>query len=296
MTMSPPIWPFGSLYNPHRISSSFNNTNQANQNYDPRPHVNIAIINSMFSALLDTGASVCLIDGQIIDNLVKQGHQFQSSKSTVFIQDCHIAVQESMGCYLIPFTILPINMNTSKLNVIFKFHKVKNLSSSVLLGCNFMRRFGCQIKANLWLPISFMPYEAYLVSSSLKTIFSQGCNNIGAFNRDQRELNSFILMKNYALNPCEPQTINPADSQIVKFKLSTDNDIMLRPGCPMVVSSPNLTLDNCLQTIPQVTNVLNNNMVSLRIYTICEEPVTSISNSRVQGPTPVYLQDSTASR
>ena len=276
MTMLPTLWPIGSLYNPHRISSSFNTTHQANQqqnhhpypstSVDPRPHVNIAIINSVFLALLDTGASVSLIDGQIIDNLVQQGHKFQSSKSTVFIQDCHSSVQESLGCYLIPFTILPLNMNKSKLNGVFKFHKVKNLSSSVLLGYDFMTKYGCQIKASHWPPISFMPYEAYLVSSSMKTIFAQGCHNVGAFNKDQSQLNSYILSKTYALCPCDSASVNPADSQVIKFKISTDNDTMLKPGCSMVVSSPDLTVDNCLQTIPQVTNVLNNNMLSLRVF------------------------------
>ena len=108
MSMAIQIWPLGSRYNPHRISSSFyissgsTNTTLANQNHDPRPHVNISLYNSIFSALLDTGASVCLIDGTIVDNLIQQGHKFSSSSSTVFIQDCHSAVQESLGCFFGP--------------------------------------------------------------------------------------------------------------------------------------------------------------------------------------------------
>ena len=124
MSMAIQIWPLGSRYNPHRISSSFNissgstNATLANQTHDPRPHVHISLYNSIFSALLDTGASVCLIDGTIIDNLIQQGHKFSCSSSTVFIQDCHSAVQESLGCYLIPFTILPTDMNVSHFLVI----------------------------------------------------------------------------------------------------------------------------------------------------------------------------------
>ena len=72
-----------------------------------------------------------------------------------------------------------------------------------------------------------MPYEAFLVSSSLKTIFSQGCHNVGAFNRDQDEIQSFILMKTYALNPCDLATIHPVDKQVIKFKLNVDQDTML---------------------------------------------------------------------
>ena len=95
MAMLPP-----SQDNPHRISSSFNKSHQANQQqqYDPRPPVDIAITNTIFSALLDTGASVCLIDCYTIDKLFQAGHQFKSSTSTVFIQDCHSAVQEYLGC------------------------------------------------------------------------------------------------------------------------------------------------------------------------------------------------------
>ena len=33
----------------------------------------------------------------------------------------------------------------------------------------------------------------------------------------------------------------------------------------MVISSPDLTIDNYLQIVPQITNVQNNNVVSLRI-------------------------------
>ena len=272
MSMAIQIWPLGSRYNPHRISSSFNissgstNTTLANQNHDPRPHVNISLYNSIFSALLDTGASVCLIDGTIVDNLIQQGHKFSCSSSTVFIQDCHSAIQESLGCYLIPFTILPTNMNVSHFKGTFPFHKVKNLSSSVLLGYDFMQKFGCQIQARLWPPISFMPYEAQLVSSSLKTIFSQGCHNVGAFNRQQNDIQNFIQMKTYALNPCDSATINPQDNQVIKFKLSMDNDTILKPGCPIVISSPDLTIDNCLQTVPQITSVQNNNSVSIRVF------------------------------
>ena len=272
MSMAIQIWPLGSRYNPHRISSSFNissgstNATIANQTHDPRPHVHISLYNSIFSALLDTGASVCLIDGTIIDNLIQQGHKFNSSSSTVFIQDCHSAVQESLGCFLIPFTILPANMNISHFKGTFPFHKVRNLSSSVLLGYDFMQKFGCQIQAKLWPPISFMPYEAQLVSSSLKTIFSHGCHNVGAFNRQQDDIQNFIQMKTYALNPCDSATINPQDNQVIKFKLSLDNDTILKPGCPIVISSPDLTLDNCLQTVPQITKVQNNNSVSIRVF------------------------------
>ena len=130
--MLPPIRPIGSLNDPHNISSSFTKSNQANQTYNPRPHVNISIINTVVSALLDTGASISLIDEHLIDKLIQQGHQFKSSKSTFFIQDCHSAVQESLGCYYIPITILPTNMNVSKLKGVFQFHMVKNLSSVVL--------------------------------------------------------------------------------------------------------------------------------------------------------------------
>ena len=85
----------------------------------------------------------------------------------------HSAVQESLGCYDIPFTVMPTKMNCSKFNGVFQFHKVHNLSS--LIGYDFMVNFGCNIRANFWPSISLMPYQAYLVSSSLKTIFSQGC-------------------------------------------------------------------------------------------------------------------------
>ena len=161
--MLPPIRPIGSLNNPHHISSSFTKSNQANQTYDPRPHVNISIINQVFSALLDTGASISLIDEHLIDKLIQQGHQLKSSRSTVFIQDCHSAVQESLGCYYIPFTILPTNMNVSKFNVIFQFHKVKNLSSTVLIGYDFMVQFGCQITA-IWSISSFFIFENHIFS------------------------------------------------------------------------------------------------------------------------------------
>ena len=129
-----------------------------------------------------------------------------------------------------------------------------------------MQKFGCQIQAKLWPPISFMPYEAQLVSSSLKTIFSHGCHNVGAFNRQQDDIQNFIQMKTYALNPCDSATINPQDNQVIKFKLSLDNDTILKPGCPIVISSPDLTLDNCLQTVPQITKVQNNNSVSIRVF------------------------------
>ena len=158
MAMLPPIRPLGSQDNLHLISSSFNKSNQANQQqqYDPRPHVDIAITNTIFSALLDTGASVCLIDCYSIDKSFQAGHQFKSSKSTVFIQDCHSAVQESLGCYDIPFTVMPTKMNCSKFNGVFQFHKVHNLSS--LIGYDFMVNFGCNIRANFWPSISLMPY------------------------------------------------------------------------------------------------------------------------------------------
>ena len=148
MTMLPPIRPLWSYDNPHRIFSSFTKSNQANQHYDPRPHVNISIANTIFSALLDTGASVCLIDCHTIDKLFQEGHHFKSSKSTVFVQDCHSSVQESLGCYDIPFMVLSTNMNISKFNGVFQFHKVPYLSSSVLIGYDFMVNFGCQIRAN----------------------------------------------------------------------------------------------------------------------------------------------------
>ena len=78
MAMLPPIRPIGSQENPHRISSSFTKLDQANQIYDPRLHVNISIISTIFSALLDTGNSVCPIDGHTIDKLFQQGHRFKN--------------------------------------------------------------------------------------------------------------------------------------------------------------------------------------------------------------------------
>ena len=102
MTMSTPIWPIGSLYNPHRISSSFNNSTKANQTYDPRPHVNISLINTIFLALVDTGASVCLIDGTIIDSLIQQGHKFNSSKSTANLVGIPLSqFNVNRGCSLV---------------------------------------------------------------------------------------------------------------------------------------------------------------------------------------------------
>ena len=73
-------------------------------------------------------------------------------------------------------------------------------------------------------------------------------------------------MKTYALNACEAAVINPNDNLVIKFKLNIDQDSMMRPSCPVVISLPDLTLDNSLQTIPQISKVNNNNLVSVRVF------------------------------
>ena len=96
-------------------------------------------------------------------------------------------------------------------------------------------------------------------------------------------LQNFILIKTYALNPCDSATINPADSQMIKFKLSVDNDIIIKPGCPIVISSPDLSIDNCLQTVPQITTVQDNNLVSLKVFNTTPFPKNLMADSPVEG-------------
>ena len=70
-----------------------------------------------------------------------------------------------------------------------------------------------------------MPYEANLVSFSLKTIFSEGCHNVGAFNSETNDTQAFILMKGYALNACKAAVINPNDNQVISGLIGTPGNL-----------------------------------------------------------------------
>ena len=108
-------------------------------------------------------------------------------------------------------------MNMSNFRSIFQFHKVHNLSSTVLTGFKFMVNFGCNIRANFWPPFSFQPYKAYLVSLSLKTIFYKDAITLEPLTARR------TIHKTYALNACEATVIHRNDSQVIKFKLDVDH-------------------------------------------------------------------------
>ena len=257
--------PLGSYGNPHKIQASFNPPPHQ-QHIDPRPHINIKINNHVFEALLDTGASLCLINHNTFAKL-EQCKSMVIFPSAVYITDCHSNTNQSEGHSDIKFDIIKSTTNkTTLLNCYFNFHVMKELSSDMLLGIDFLYKFGGVINTLVDPPISFHPREAKILQSHMHPLFMEAMASSCSFQEDTN-ISRFISNGTFAVASKNDISIMPGDSAIIKAEICTSADKQFRPGATVVLSGPDCSYGTKAPlVIPQFTNIQNNNTLAARFF------------------------------
>ena len=121
---------------PHKIAASFSPLPPV----ESRPHVKINVHNQVYRTLIDSGASISLVNAEVADKLIASG-LIQVQKSSVYVQDCHSHIQTTDGATKITFTIPSHGVKASQAIL----HITKNLSSDFLFGCDTLAMLGCTI-------------------------------------------------------------------------------------------------------------------------------------------------------
>lgn len=104
------------------------------QNCDSRPYIDIAINNITIPALLDTGATQCVLGKsvfrQILDNHFKINYQ---------VKNIHVSTADGQPQVVIGTVDLPISLN--KVTKVLKFLIIPSIRHNIILGIDFCKSF-----------------------------------------------------------------------------------------------------------------------------------------------------------
>lgn len=247
---------------PHKIAASFSPLPPN----EVRPHVKINVYNQDYRTLIDSGASISLVNAEVADKLIASG-LIQIHQSTVFVQDCHSHIQTTDGATKITFTIPSHGVNASETVL----HITKNLSSDFLFGCDTLAMLGCTIDFHNR-RIHFNPHGAQALRNSQHPIFLEAVASNQLYHVDT-QLQSYIDKYTYAGSPLEDITIQPGDQIKFKVVVETDSNLQLTPGSIVLVQSDGSNL-SAPKSVMETTfaDVEHENKLSLIMANIsCQE-------------------------
>ena len=252
-------WNLGSLFNPHQCCASFSPDIPPS---DIRPHIPVHINNNYINSLIDSGASVSLVNRALAEQLIKAGLA-KTVDSKVYIQDCHSNVQSTAGAILIPISIPDHNIS----GITIKLHITDNLSSEILLGCDSLAALGALIDFRTK-EVIFSPEAAAAIRHSqhpllMEAVASSQTAMIGSALRDH------ISKFTYAVSPTETLTIKSGDQRTFTVKLETDNNLQLKAGSVVLLQADGRNLEEPTAVTPTTfKNVQDNNKLSITVANI----------------------------
>ena len=250
-----------SIHNPHKVAASFSNLPRTEE----RPHVSIKVANTDFWALLDTGASISLVDKHAIAHIT-QFINLKLQNQKLFVQDCHSNVQQTHGNVTITFDVLSANGGGTQVKqATAMFHIADNLSSSFLLGCDILRLLGCKIDMEKD-TVSFKQREAHIFLNNRHPLFVAAAAASASEASMDAELSNFVAKYTFAASPTEDKIINPGDQATFIAKLETDENLQLKPGALMLVQSDGLNQQEpTAVTETTFANVRDGNSISITL-------------------------------
>ena len=271
---------------PHKVAASFSQLPEAEE----RPHVSLRIANKDFWALLDTGASISLVDKHAIAHIT-QFIKLKLQNHKVFVQDCHSNIQQTHGNVTITFDVLSASKEETEVKqATAMFHIADNLSSSFLLGCDILRLLGCHIDMETD-TVSFHQREANIFLNNRHPLFVAAAAASASKVSMDKDLSNFIAKYTFAASPTEKTVINPGDQATFVVKLETDDHLQLQAGAMVLVQSDGLNQQEP-RAVTETTfaNVQNGNRISV---TLANKSM-SVAELEVNMPIPGLIVQSMA--
>ena len=112
-------------------------------------------------------------------------------------------------------------------------HATENLSSQLLLGCDFLMNNGAVIDVKSK-TVTFYPEEAQAIHATNHPLFLEACSL--AYPHKNQAQEDFFSNNTYTASPAETVRIGVADSRQLKVKIDTCSGLLYPPGAKVMVS------------------------------------------------------------